>query len=159
MSMPLRPKKILVATDFSSTARAAADAAGVLARAFDGRVTLLHVVPLSLYADAASHLDRTAFSSPELQASVRKRVQQDAEAELTRLRSDGVFAEFVTADGPPPAEIARMAKDGAYDLVVLGTHGRTGLMHLALGSVAENVVRLSPTPVLVVRPDASAAAP
>jgi nucleotide-binding universal stress UspA family protein len=56
--------------------------------------------------------------------------------------------------GDPTAKLVEALKDGGYDLVVLGTHGRTGLMHLLMGSVAEKLVRLSPVPVLTVPPKA-----
>jgi nucleotide-binding universal stress UspA family protein len=150
--MPFHPKKILVATDFSEHARSAADAAGVMARAFDAKVTLVHVIPLGLYVDVATHMEGRTFTKEDFQASVIRRTKKDAEIELERLKGDGVFAEYMTVDGPPPSEIARVAKEGNYDLVVMSTHGRTGLMHLAMGSVAENVVRLCTVPVLVVRP-------
>ena len=149
--MPLHPKKILVATDFSACAQAAADAAGVLARAFAGEVTLLHAVPLSSYAEAVAHLDRSTFSTQDLRATVQADMQRQGQAELARLESDGVHASFLTVEGPPPAEIARVAIEGQYDLLIIGTHGPTGKHHLALGSVAENVVRLSSVPVLVMR--------
>jgi nucleotide-binding universal stress UspA family protein len=154
--MPLNPKKILVGTDFSPSAREAADAAGLLARAFDGHVTLLHVVPMSLYATAATHLEGKTFSTRDLRAEVAESVAKDADAELLRLKEQGIDASFRTVDGPPPAEIARVAAEDHYDLVVISTHGRTGLRHLAMGSVAENVVRLCHAPVLVMRSAASA---
>jgi nucleotide-binding universal stress UspA family protein len=153
--MSLHPKKILVASDFSPYAQAAADAAGVMARAFVGDLTLLHVVPLSVYVDLAQ-LDSGSAPAPDLLAAARLKVQKSADAELARLKAEGVIASFVTVDGPAPAEIARVAREGHFDLVVVGTHGRTGLRHLALGSVAENVVRLAPCAVLVVRLEGSA---
>jgi universal stress protein A len=150
--MPFRTQKILVATDFSAYAQAAADGAGVLARAFDAEVTLLHVVPLTLYAEFAQ-LQSTVAGSVDLLAGVRQKVLKDAEGEQARLMADGQRCSFVTVDGPPAAEIARVAQEGHYDLVVIGTHGRTGLRRLAMGSVAENVVRLCSVSVLVVRAD------
>ena len=59
--------------------------------------------------------------------------------------------------GDPTAKLVEELKKGGYDLVVLGTHGRTGLMHLLMGSVAEKLVRLSPVPVLTVPPSARGA--
>ena len=144
--MFFQPKKILVATDFSSHARAAADAAGVMARAFDGKVTLAHVVPLTVYTDLANHLEPRSLGMADLRETIERRVKADLESELARLKTDGVEAGFIMVDGPPAPELAKVAKEGNYDLVVIGTHGRTGLMHLALGSVAENLVRLSSVP-------------
>lgn len=151
--MPLPPKKILVATDFSPHARVAADAAAGMARAFDAQVTLLHVVPLTFYAEF-SQVDLGTLSSDDLQATVRRRVLKDAEVEQARLLSAGLQTKFLTVDGPPPAEIIRVAREGTFDLVVVGTHGRTGLMHLTLGGVAEKVVHLCSAAVLVVRLEA-----
>ena len=119
-------------------------------------MTLLHVVPMSLYATAATHLEGKTFSTRDLRAEVACSVAREAEGELLRLREEGVEASFRTVDGPPPAEIARVAAEDHYDLVVIGTHGRTGLRHLAMGSVAENVVRLCHAPVLVMRSAAPA---
>ena len=147
--MALHPKKILVATDFGPYAQAAADAAGAMARAFVGEVTLLYVVPLSTYVDLAQ-LDLASVPAHDILAAARQKVQKNADAELARLKESGVTASFVTVDGPAPAEIVRVAREGRFDLVVVGTYGRTGLRHLALGSVAENVVRHSPCAVLVV---------
>jgi universal stress protein A len=149
--MPFRPSKILVATDFSKYAKAAADAAGVMARAFEGRITLLHVVPLSVYLDVASHMEGRLLAMEDYPAKVLQLAQQHGEKERSRLRAEGVECELMTVDGTPPTEIVKVAGEGHFDLVVIGTHGRTGLMHLAMGSVAESVVRLCPVPVLVVR--------
>jgi nucleotide-binding universal stress UspA family protein len=153
--MSFMPKKILVATDFSPHARAAADAAGVIARQFDGQITLLHVIPLNVYVDVATHLDRRELSSEDFQATVEARVRADGEREQARLREDGVTARFLTVSGPPAAEVSRVAKEGSFDLVVMSTHGRTGLMRLAMGSVAEGVVRQCPVTVLAVRAPAA----
>jgi nucleotide-binding universal stress UspA family protein len=149
--MPFRPRRILVATDFSPHARAAADAAAVLARAFDSQVLLLHVIPLTLYSEVASHMGARTFPLADFEAQVRGRAQRDGDQELARLRDDGTEARLLMADGTAAPEIVRVAQEHDCDLVVVGSHGRTGLMRLAMGSVAENVVRLSAAPVFVMR--------
>lgn len=156
--MRFNPKKILVATDFSVHARAAADAAGAIARAFEGSVWLLHVVPLNIYVDVATHLDARTFSPERFRDEVQKRAQAEGALEVARLCEDGVYAAFRTVDGPPAVEIARIAREDGFDLVVMSTHGRTGLLRLTMGSVAESVVRLSTVATLCVRADEAARA-
>ncbi len=84
---------------------------------------------------------------------------QDMEAEITsslqtylaRVTAAGLEGEIAVVHGVPFNEIIAAAKTQQVDLIVMGTHGRTGLQHVLLGSVAEKVVRLAPCPVLVAR--------
>lgn len=149
--MAFHPKKILVATDFSPFARAAADAGMALAKLFGAQVTLVHVVPLSTYVEYAGGVEGSAFNAAEFQAAVREGVRREAKAELDRLRGTGAPVEFASLDGPAAPEICNYAADNAFDLIVVGSHGRTGLKRFLLGSVAENVVRHAAVPVLTVR--------
>jgi len=149
--MAFQPKKILVATDFSATARAAADAAVDLARAFGGELTLVHVVPLSTYVDFAGVNGGFTFDSAQFQQAVRRSSDQSLQEELARIRAAGVAAESVTLDGPAAPEICDLAKRSGAELIVIGSHGQTGLARILLGSVAENVVRHAVVPVLTVR--------
>ena len=149
--MKFEPKKILVATDFSSDAQAAADAAIGLSRCYGAHVTLMHVVPLSTYVEFAGGVEGSTFNAAEFQAAVREGVAKEARAEVKRLQAQGCPAEFVTVDGPAAVEICTYAADKGFYLIVVGSHGRTGVKRLLLGSVAEVVVRHAQMPVLTVR--------
>lgn len=135
-------KHILVATDFSETSARALAMALELARAFDARLTLLHVwsIPSTGYAEALSwpidDMERAA-----------KRALDDAFARTSKVHPK---TEALLREGNEWQEIVDAAQDLRCDLVVMGTHGRRGLPRLVLGSVAEKVVRLSPVPVLTV---------
>ena len=149
--MSFQPKKILVATDFSSYARSAADAAISLAKLYGAQVTLMHVVPLSTYVEFAGGVEGSTFNAAEFQNAVREGVAKEAKAEVKRLQELGCTAEFVTADGPAAIEVCTYAADKKFDLVIVGSHGRTGVKRLLLGSVAEVIVRHAQMPVLTVR--------
>ena len=140
-------QKILVPTDFSRGASAATEQALSLAHAFGASVTLLHVynVPTYVFPDGS-----TFIAGPEVAAKIEREVV-DALASAGRAaeRQSGVPVLTQSAIGAPYEEIIRAAKD--FDLIVMGTHGRTGLRHLFLGSVAEKVVRHASCPVLTVR--------
>jgi nucleotide-binding universal stress UspA family protein len=140
-------KNILVPTDFSPTSRRALEYAGLLAKQFDGSIRLLHVVddPVS----AAAWTEGYALSV----GALRDRMVADAELELSRLAWSiadlGITSQVLL--GPPALTIVESAAETHADLIVMGTHGRSGISHLLLGSVAERVIRLAPCPVLTVR--------
>ncbi len=140
-------RKILVPTDFSRGAAAATEQALSLAQAFGASVTLFHVysVPAYVFPDGS-----TFIAGPEVAARIEREVVDAlASAGHAAERQSGVPVLTRSAVGAPHEEIVRAAAE--YDLVVMGTHGRTGLRHLFLGSVAEKVVRNAPCPVLTVR--------
>ena len=143
-------KKILVATDFSEPSDAALAYGCELARNFGGQLVVLHVVENTL--TAAVGADGFVFTLPDLQTTVeaagQKRVDELISLEdRTLLRAQGVI---VTSNAPAFA-IVEYAKGSDINLIVIGTHGRGGMAHLLLGSVAERVVRSAPCPVLTVR--------
>jgi nucleotide-binding universal stress UspA family protein len=135
--------KILVPIDFSEHSRQAMHDALDLAARLGAEVTLLHVYVLPTQGDvvltAGAHAE-LMHAADTLMASA-----------LAEARSWTVPVESLTEHGPVAETIARVAGDGLYDLVVIGTHGRTGLKRFLLGSVAERVLRHSPAPVLTVR--------
>jgi nucleotide-binding universal stress UspA family protein len=134
---------ILVPTDGSEPATAALDHAADLAAAHDATVHLLYVTESPAIAPtptAGNVLD-------ELERHGEEIVDEAAE----RLRNLRVHTSV--ARGSPHRAILDYTETNDIDLVVMGTHGRTGLSHALLGSVAERVVRLSPVPVLTVRHD------
>jgi nucleotide-binding universal stress UspA family protein len=143
----MRMQKILVPTDFSPGAAVAVDQALTMAQAFGASVTLFHVysLPTYVFPDGSTFL-----AGPEVTA----RIESDVEDALSKAAQDaerrsGVPVLKRSQIGAPYDEIVRAAAE--YDLVVMGTHGRTGLRHLFLGSVAEKVVRHATCPVLTVR--------
>jgi nucleotide-binding universal stress UspA family protein len=145
-------KTILVPHDFSASANHAAAIARDEAKLHGGTLVLLHVIdlPHQLGPDAV-------IVPPETGApiSVKQYAIDSAEAHLQdiadRLARDGVTARGVVVIGAPVDEINRAVERERADLIVMGTHGRTGFRHLVAGSVAERVVRSSTVPVLTIR--------
>jgi nucleotide-binding universal stress UspA family protein len=145
-------KTILVPHDFSTSANHAAAIARDEAKLHGGKLVLLHVIelPYQLGPDAV-------IVPPETGApiSVKQYAIDSAEGHLQniadRLARDGVTARGVVVIGAPVDEINRAVERERADLIVMGTHGRTGFRHLVAGSVAERIVRSSTVPVLTIR--------
>ena len=138
---------ILVPTDFSAYADYALDYAIALAQTLQSRVTLLHVIHLPTLAmgDMLPSVLDTYLQEMETNA------QQQMQATLARLHEAGLQGDSVVVEGLPFQTILDTVKEKGVDLIIMGTHGRTGLTHVLMGSVAERVVRLAPCPVLVTR--------
>ncbi|MEY4580056.1 MAG: hypothetical protein RL701_4759 [Pseudomonadota bacterium] len=148
----MRFKQILVPVDFSAASALALEEAGTLAKKFDAAIDLLHVWdfpalvgPQEVYIGAA------------LPPTVLQTVKENAENAITscaaRARERGLPVRHARAVAGTAYEvIVEEAKSGAYDLVVIGTHGRKLVSRWLLGSVAERVVRHASCPVLVARP-------
>lgn len=138
-------KRILVPVDFSKHSHNALRYAVAFADALGAELHLLHVVQ-----EPASY---TRMYVPPEDWLTEER--DAARRELEKLPGDEVKANVAVLrevrSGSPLVEIIQYAKEADIDLIVMGTHGRTGLAHLLLGSVAENVVRQAPCPVLTVR--------
>jgi nucleotide-binding universal stress UspA family protein len=142
-------RKILVPIDFSPHSNEAVAWAADLARRFDAGITLAHVYqPVSLILPEGYVLKSATAIAELTQALDSALAQARRDLEST---SPGIRIDTVLLQGAPFAEIVRHAREGSFDLVVVGTHGRTGLKPALLGSVAEKVVRKSPCPVLTVR--------
>ncbi len=136
--------KILVPTDFSEHAERALSTATSLAHVLGATLHVVHVGPVVPYFGPPFAPGR-AFAH-ELIAESRKEFDAYMEALRTRkIEAAGTFAEGIAY-----VEINRIAKDVGADLIVMGSHGRTGIEHALLGSVAERVVRTSPIPVMVI---------
>ena len=134
---------IICATDFSEAASAAADLAAALAGLFRDRVVLAHVVEPArvIGLETPSHWESQLESA----------AQSQLEAIATRLRARGVPVECRLLLGDPVPAISEQAAAPGVRMIVLGSHGRKGLAHLLVGSVAEGVVRAASLPVLVTR--------
>jgi nucleotide-binding universal stress UspA family protein len=133
---------ILAPTDFSASAIQAVTAAFELAQTFGAKLSLLHVIEVPAYAiEVALPLEA---------------LERDARRELALLLPEAEAAHMdmtrLVDVGVPYQKIVETATAEQVDLIVMATHGRTGLSHLVLGSVAERMVRLAPCPVLTIRP-------
>lgn len=138
-------RRILCPVDFSEASAGALRAAAALSSRFDASLTLLHVNVIPGSAIPEALLPTPPALATDLSAPAdRPLVEWKAQAERLGARRVQAFRSV----GRPAQEIVGLARREAYDLVVLGTHGRTGVGHLLLGSVAEEVVRLAPCPVL-----------
>ena len=150
-------KRILVPTDFSVYSDTAVDYAADLARRLCATLELIHVVE-DPFVSGAWAAEAFAASS----AGLLEEVAASAKARLTAiavaLGAKGVIAAVTVVTGPPAAAIADYAREGGFDLIVIGTHGRTGLSHAVLGSVAERVQRTAPCAVLTVKTKTTAPA-
>jgi nucleotide-binding universal stress UspA family protein len=138
--LPIRT--VLHPTDFSPQAGAAFLVAGALARDYGARLILLHVKPPEIVYGEGYVLP----PDPEV---VRKELQE----QLDRLQppGPGLRVERVLREGNPVQGILDTARETRPDMIVLGTHGRTGVSRLLMGSVAEAVLRKAPCPVLTVK--------
>jgi len=146
--------RIVAATDFSEPAERACSLAGRLARAHRAELVLLHVfVELPLYPETP------AAAVAQVYDEQRRWVQDELDARAKSAASADVHVRTRLETGPAPETIAAVAREEGADLVVVGTHGRTGLDRFMLGSVAERVMRIAPCPVLVARPQADVVEP
>ncbi len=149
----MRPwKTILCPIDFSNSCERVLDVAAHVARSEGARLTLLHVtdVPGAL-SDKVIVAHEGGDHAVRTSAYVRESALRELERCAAPLRARGVEVETAFAAGSVVQAILRASSERAADLIVMGTHGRTGLSHMLLGSVAERVLRLSPVPVLTVR--------
>jgi universal stress protein A len=146
------PKKILVPLDFSPTSLAAVETALELAARFDASLELVHVwEPPPIYGPDALVAGGMSLYM-ELEEHRRRAAKKEMENLVARLEQRGLRGIRTHVErGPPAPVILDVATKGGFDLVVMGTHGRTGVSRFFMGSVAEKVVRLSPIPVLTVR--------
>lgn len=148
--MTIRIQKILLPTDFSTLSAAATKYACELAAKFDAELHLLHTLEV--------HLDPTpdfafGLTVPRYTNESRAAAEKSLAGVLDPKWSPGRTVIQAVVEGSPKVEIIRYAHTQNIDLVVLSTHGRTGLAHVVMGSVAESVVRTAPCPVLTVRPE------
>jgi nucleotide-binding universal stress UspA family protein len=145
----IAPKKILFATDFSPASEAALPYAFSLAGHYGSKLYLAHVISLD-YPD---------FPPPEERAAKLQQAREFTERELKRLleasRQKGISCQPLIGEGGIWNVLSDMIHENSIDLVIVGTHGRRGLKKLLLGSVAEEVFRMAPCPVLTVGPETS----
>jgi len=144
-------RRILVPVDYSACSRAALEHAAMLAKSFNATIDLLYVweapafvAPEAMVGAAGTTQTLAQLASDQAQAAMREFAAQ--------AREEGIeIANTRVEQGDPAHTIVTVAEREGYDLVAMGTHGRSGFAHLLLGSVAEKVVRRSSRPVLTVR--------
>lgn len=147
--------RILVPVDYSSSSRASAQYALKLAAKVGAALDVVHVWDKPTYASDAVMVRRPG----EEQRSLAELIHENAETDMKEFMSSlsvppGVSVGHRLVSGDPVGTLCAELKKGEHQLVVIGTHGRTGLAHVLLGSVAERLIRLSPVPVLTVPPSA-----
>lgn len=140
-------RRILWPTDLSAAARAALPEVIRVAKLEHAQVVVFHVLPAIVYPvpELSSGLWEQAYEA------TREHATKALRALAAELERHHIATETVVAKGVPFYQIVWTAKRLKCDLIVLATHGQTGLRHVFLGSVAENVVRHAPCPVLTVR--------
>ncbi len=134
--------RVLCAVDFSPSTKMTIEMARQIAEANKGTVILFHVVPMAVEA-----MGQPLMVEPLVGA------EEDARKRLNRIAGESLARsyEIVVVTGDPATSIVVGAQEQRADLIVMATHGRTGLKHFFLGSVAERVVRESSVPVMTVR--------
>jgi universal stress protein A len=140
-------KNILFPTDLSENSKEAMKYATSLAEHYDAS---LHIIHVTLGVNQYLAYDVNVYIPDDIKQNERKKLEDN----LKKLPPDEMgtptSVKHEILEGLPVPEISQYIKDNNIDLVVMGTHGHTGLKHLIIGSVAENIVRSSPVPVLTI---------
>lgn len=141
-------KSIVFATDFSECSDAAFEYALLLARKFNAKLKIIHVInePVDLRGFYVPHISFDTLEA-EIESGAKKMLDDFCQK---RLQEGDNYSQDVI-QGIPYEEIVKHAVTDDCDLIVMGTHGRGGLDHLLFGSTAEKVVRKSPIPVMTIR--------
>jgi len=139
-------KQVLVGTDFSAPAGLAVERALDVAKRYQARLHVVHVWEIPLVVGAAFVDPLTDWITP-----IEKAASTQLDAVVGGLRAEGVTVSSTLCSGVAWDRILGLVDEVGADLIVVGTHGRTGIVRALMGSIAERVVRLSPVPVLTVR--------
>lgn len=143
----MKINKILFPTDFSEPAEKAFDYAVFLATSHEADLALLHVVD-QLHGE--TYYEILALTPMQIAEKMTKRAHEDLQTLVDRVK-ESVTATEAVREGKVWVEICKAAEEEKADIIIIGSHGRTGLSHILIGSTAETVVRHSSCPVLVVR--------
>lgn len=141
-------RQILVAVDFSDVSANAFRAAADLATKLDASLKIVHAVPMQA---ASLPMEGGAVYIEDLQTKQVEEAREKLAAFVRQHPHGSLDVEQCVRSGDPTTEINRAAQELQADLIVVGTHGRSGLSHLLMGSVAESVLREALVPVLCVR--------
>jgi nucleotide-binding universal stress UspA family protein len=148
--MSIGIKKILCPTDFSENSEHALQYALTLATLSQAELRLFHVVEPITYPQS-TQLFEPVLDEVELMMKMEAAFQTQLEDQVSALKDEYPKITGKLVRGNTFLEIIRVARDDDVDMIVMGTHGRTGLAHVLIGSVAEKVVREAPCPVLTVK--------
>ena len=144
-------RSILLPTDFSECGNYALSYAASIARTFGASITCVHVIE-----PMVPTVGYSGMTEPLPIADISDQLEDSAERELPKLAEceecAGLDVEELIVHGEAASEIVRVARDRQVDLIIVSSHGRTGLGRILFGSTAEAVVRHAPCPVLVVKP-------
>jgi universal stress protein A len=143
-------RRILYATDYSKASRRAREKAIEFAKDYDAELWVVHVI-----VPTTAYVSEQEFGGAELYVKLEESARQEAESSMKRLmaalQKAKVKAKSLLLRGSPHEQIVKAAKSKRADMIVIGTHGRTGLSKLFMGSVAGRVVTMATCPVLTVR--------
>jgi len=146
-------KNILLTTDFSSNSAVARPYAVDLAKKYGAKLHLLHIFEDAGYYHDAGMNEGVPFVPMEwIEKAQTERKRKLNELAAAIEAEDGVKADATIRVGSAPNEIIDFAAENNIDCMVISTHGKTGLAHFIFGSIAEKIVRMSPCPVLTIRP-------
>jgi nucleotide-binding universal stress UspA family protein len=142
-------KKVLFCTDFSENSDYAFEFAYGIAKRDEGLLYILHVMPHNPNQDRI-----IGYVSEDILRNIQRGLEQELDdnykERYVKKIEDAVGFEVVTKSGREDEEILKFAKDKKVDIIVVGTHGKTGIEHVFFGSVAEKVLRRSPFPIFVI---------
>jgi universal stress protein A len=142
-------RRILFASDFSKASGKAFATALTMAKSSRAKLTVLHIVAPMTPISPDQYIGPETWR--QLDADARRWTTQKLEELTAKAKKAGVRVATIVADGNPARQIVRIARSRRFDLLVIGTHGRTGLARFFLGSVAGRVVATAECPVLTVR--------
>jgi nucleotide-binding universal stress UspA family protein len=145
--MTIEVRTILVPVDFSDSAPTVLEWAAHLAEEHGSKLVLFHAYHLPVEFQQLEG----AYLPPDFWANVKQEAQQSLGRYEEQLRSNGLEVEAVVREGYAATAIVDEASDVDADLIVIGTHGLSGIKHMLLGSIAERVVQKAPCPVLTVK--------
>ena len=148
--MSIELNNILCPTDFSENSQHATKIALALAALSQANLKLFHVVEPITYPQS-TELFEPMLDEVELTMKMEAAFQKQLEDQVAALKEEYPNISGKLVSGNTFLEIIQVARDEAVDMIVMGTHGRTGLAHVLIGSVAERVVREAPCPVLTVK--------
>ncbi|HTR82032.1 MAG TPA: universal stress protein [Bacteroidota bacterium] len=145
---PITLRKILVPIDFSDYSKKALHYAVPFAKQFNAKISLLYVVEPTVYPADFSF---GQIGMPNVENELRVKGEQELQELITNEIKGAVPADAFVKVGLPFVEVVSFAKDENIELIIVATHGHTGVEHVLFGSTAEKIVRKAPCPVLVVR--------
>jgi universal stress protein A len=144
-------KKIVVPTDTSKTAMKALQYALEIGKLQNATIYMLHVVD-DRFMGYMTLSDEPTEDYPSIQSKMKVHMEEELKEIIENNKGENVSFELKVVSGKPCDEIINYSEEVDADLIILGTHGLTGLQRMLIGSVAERVVRRASRPVLVVRP-------